>query len=225
MKRSLGLKNKRILITAGPTWIPIDSVRVITNIFKGTLGLIIAKEAIKRKAKVTLLMGPGAISLPSKIPFSLKIMRFKFFNDLYQLMKKEINSKKYNIVIHSSAVSDYQLDHIYKGKIKSGKKRLILRLKPTIKIVDQIKKWDPKVFLVKFKVEDNKNKSELIEIAFKSMLHSKADLIVANDLRNIKEKNHRAFIIDHQKNIVSCKTKEEIARQLLNIIDNEIQRQ
>ena len=61
------LKNKKILITAGPTWIPIDKVRVITNIFKGRLGIIIAKEAIKRKAKVTLLLGPGLISFSQKM--------------------------------------------------------------------------------------------------------------------------------------------------------------
>lgn len=212
------LKNKKILITAGPTWIPIDNVRVITNIFKGTLGSIIAKEAVKRGAKVTLLLGPGPISPFRKIPRNLKIIKFKFFKDLYELMKREISSKKYNVVIHSAAVGDFAPIRFYRGKIKSNRKILILKLKPTVKIVDKIKKWDPDVFLVKFKVEANLSKKELIKRAYKSMLHSHADLIVANDLKDMGNGKHKAFIIDVKKNIIKSDTKKEIAMNLLNII-------
>ena len=212
------LKNKKILITAGPTWIPIDNVRVITNVFKGTLGSIIAEEATKRKAKVTLLLGPGPVCLFRKIPRNLRIIKFKFFEELYKLMKKEISSREYNVVIHSAAVGDYMPIKFYKGKIKSGREKLLLRLKPTIKIVDRIKKWDPNILLVKFKVEANLQKRELIERAYKSMLDSNADLMVANDLRDIKDKGHKAFIINSKKEIIVCKTKKEIAKNLLNII-------
>lgn len=212
------LKNKKILITAGPTWIPIDKVRVITNIFKGTLGSMIAKEAVKRGAKVTLLLGPGVIYLPSKISSNLKVIRFKFFNELYELMNREIKSKKYDVVIHSAAVGDYTPIKPYDGKIKSGKTNLILKLKPTVKIVDKIKKWDPKVFLVKFKLEINLPKEELIERAYKSMLISNADLMVANDLKEITDKKHKAFIIDSEKNIFKCNSKKETAKKILDFI-------
>ena len=212
------LKNKKILITAGPTWIPIDKVRVITNIFKGRLGIIIAKEAIKRKAKVTLLLGPGLISFSQKISSHIKVVRFKFFKELFKLMKKEISSKKYDVVIHSAAVGDFEPIKFRHGKISSREENLKLKLKPTLKIVDKIKKWDSSVFLVKFKVEANLKKKELIKRAYKSMLISNADLMVANDLKNITDEKHKAFIIDSKKNIIQANTKEEIAKKLLNIV-------
>ena len=212
------LKNKKILITAGSTWIPIDKVRVITNIFKGRLGIIIAKEAIKRKAKVTLLLGPGLISFSQKISSHIKVVRFKFFKELFKLMKKEISSKKYDVVIHSAAVGDFEPIKFRHGKISSREENLILKLKPTLKIVDKIKKWDSSVFLVKLKVEANLKKKELIKRAYKSMLISNADLMVANDLKNITDEKHKAFIIDSKKNIIQANTKEEIAKKLLNIV-------
>lgn len=212
------LEDRKILITAGPTWVPIDSVRVITNIFKGTLGLIVSEEAARRGAKVTLLLGPTSISLPSKASPRLKIIRFKFFDDLYELMKKEISSRKYDVVIHSAAVADYVPTECHDGKIKSGQKDLVIKLKPTVKIVDQVKKWDSEVFLVKFKVESNVGKEELVRRSCQSMLASNADLIVANELEDIGERRHKALIIDLNKKLVSSETKEEIAKNLLDII-------
>jgi phosphopantothenoylcysteine synthetase/decarboxylase len=216
------LKNKRILITAGPVWVPIDSVRIITNIFRGTLGVLIAKEAIKKGAKVTLLLGPGGVSISKKLPKNLRVIYFRFFDELYELMEKEISSKKYEIVIHSAAVADYKPIQYYKGKISSKHPILTIHLKPTPKIVDQIKHWNPQVFLVKFKLEVNINRRKLIEKAYQSMQDSNADLIVANDLKDMKGQTHKALIIDPQKKIVTCNTKKEIAKKLLNIIASRI---
>jgi phosphopantothenoylcysteine synthetase/decarboxylase len=213
-------EGRKILVTAGPTWVSIDSVRVITNIFKGTLGLIIAEEAAKRGAKVTLLLGPASIS-PSQEYSKFRIIRFKFFDDLYELMRKEITSRKYDVVVHSAAVSDYVPTKIFDGKIKSGKRDLVIRLIPTAKIVDQIKKWDPKVFLVKFKVEGNVSKEDLIQIAYNSMRSSNANLIVANDIKDIGEKTHKALIIDLDKRIVATASKEGTAKCLLDMITQQ----
>jgi phosphopantothenoylcysteine synthetase/decarboxylase len=94
----------------------------------------------------------------------------------------------------------------------------LIKLKPTIKIIDRIKKWDKKVFLVKFKVESNLQKKDLIEGSYKSMLFSNADLIVANDLKDMKDDKHKAFILDSEKNIIICNTKLEIAKNLLDTI-------
>ena len=216
------LKNKKILITAGSVWVPIDKVRVITNIFRGTLGFLIAKEALKRRAKVTLLLGPGGVIIPKQLSRKMKVRQFRFFDELYKLMKKEISSKKYDIVIHSAAVADYAPTHYYKGKISSRYQSLLIHLKPTIKIVDQIKKWDSKVYLVKFKLEVDVNRKELIVGAYRSMLDSDANLMVANDLKDMKDEGHKAFIINPQKKIFTCKTKKEITKKLLNIIANRI---
>ncbi len=215
------LKDKKILITAGPVWISLDEVRVITNIFNGILGLIIALEAQRAGAETTLLLGPGRIQIPSKIPLNLKLIRFKYFDEFFDLMKKEVSLNKYDVIIHSAAVSDYEPIKVHEKKIKSGQKNLIIQLKPTLKIVDQIKKWDPSIFLVKFKLEVDSRKKELIHRAYNSMTKSEADLMVANDLKNMSGK-HEATIIKKDGTTVECKGKKEIAQKLLYMIKESI---
>ena len=210
------LKNKNIIVTAGPTWVPIDKVRVITNIFGGTLGYIIAKTAWQMGAKVTLLMGPGRVDLQQPVE-GFRVIKFKYFEEILKLIKREVASKKYNVIIHSAAIADYAPVFLEKGKIKSGEENLVIKLKPTVKIIDLIKKIDPAIFLVKFKLEVGLTKKQLIDVAYKSMIFSKADLIVANDFKNISTE-HVAFIIDNNKNIIKCKGKEIIAQKLLRKI-------
>lgn len=214
------LKNKKILITGGPVWVPLDKIRVISNIFTGSLSLLTAKEAVKKGAKVTLLLGPSPLPLPVKLSKNLEVVRFSFFEELYKLMKKEISSQRYDIVIHSAAVADFIPKESRAGKISSTKNNLTVRLKPTPKIADKIKLWAKKVFLVNFKLEVNLAKKELIKKAQKCMLTSRADLMVANDYKdiNIKKGRHRAFIIDRTGNIIPCRTKKEIAKKLISIL-------
>lgn len=208
------LKNKKILVTGGPVWVPIDKVRVITNIFGGSLGLKIAIKAAEMGGAVIFLLGPSRINIPQTLPKNLKIIRFKYFEELLMLMKKEIYSNKCNIVIHSAAVPDYIPKNIYNGKIKSGKKKLVIEFKPTLKIVDLIKKWNSSVFLVKFKLEVGLTEKQLINVAYMSMVFSRADLIVANDFLDTRNE-HKAFIIDNNKNIIKCVGKETIAGKLI----------
>jgi len=209
------LKGKKILVTAGPVWVPIDRIRVISNIFRGSLGLLVAKEAVKKGAKATLLLGPGNLSLLKRTPKGLKIIHFRFFNELFDLMKREISSREYDAVVHSAAVSDYLPASFYPGKIRSGKREILIRLKPTIKIINQVKKWDPDVFLVKFKLEVGKNKKELLKKGKEALEESSADLLVANDLKDIRGNRHRAFILDKKGGVIVCQTKQDIARSIL----------
>lgn len=212
-KRSL--KDKKILVTAGPTWVPIDGVRVITNIFTGRTGCLISEEAAERGAKVTLLLGPGRVSSPSK---AVKVIRFKYFEDLKKLIKEELTGTRYDAVIHSAAVSDYRVtDPRLKEKITSAKKKLTLNLVPTLKIVDTIKRYDPKVFLVKFKLELGVGFEKLINIAIKSMKKSAADLIVANDL-DFGKKSREAVIIGKDKAIIRVSRRSQLAEILIDIL-------
>lgn len=213
-------KNKNILITAGPTWVAVDKVRVITNIFGGALGSIIAQKGKDVGAKVTLLMGPGRAILPKENK-NFRIIKFKYYDELLDLIKKEVGSKKYDIVIHSSAVADYKPVLTKEPKIKSGKKNLIIKLKPTAKIVDLIKKLDPKIFLVKFKLEVNLTERQLIDVAYKSMKASKADLIVANDFKTVI-KSHKAFIIDNDKKVREINGKDKIAGELFKVLESKL---
>lgn len=205
---------KRFLITAGPVWVPIDSVRVLTNIFGGKLGYVIAQEAVKLGAEVTLLMGPGRVQFVGNEKF--KVIKYRTFSDIYKLMKNEISTKKYDVIIHSAAIPDYVPVKVFKGKIKSGKKDLTIRFKKTFKIVDRIKKWDKDVLLVKFKLEVGKSKKQLLSIAHESMLKSHADIIVANEFGDVID-GHLAYICGSGEPI-KCYGKDGVAKNLLSMI-------
>lgn len=209
------LRNKRILISAGPVWVPIDKVRIMTNIFGGKLGYFIAKEAAKLGGEVTLLMGPGRVTFNDTENF--KVRYFKYFEDIYKILKTELKTKKYDIVIHSAAIPDYIPLKTFNGKIKSGQKNFTIKFKTTPKIIDRFRKWDKDVFIVKFKLEVDKTKSQLIDIAYKSMVHSNADMIVANELNNIGQ-NHTAYVIDKNKKVITVHKKNIIAEKLMETI-------
>lgn len=213
------MKKKKVLITSGSTWIPIDNVRVITNIFGGKLGIEICRKCLESNFDVTMLMGNSRGDLSDPIFKKARIIHFKYFDELFKLVKKEIKENKYDVVIHSAAISDYKLKNEYKGKIKSSKDNLILEFIPTPKIVDIYKKICPNIFLIMFKLEVNKKKSELIDIAKNSMNRAGADIIVANDFNKI-QKDHKAYIVSkNSQKILSCSGKSNIAKQLIKTIN------
>lgn len=210
------LKNKRILITSGPTWVPIDSVRVISNIATGQTGILLAKEAKNQGAKVTLLLGPVESCCLDK---SIKLIRFNFFNELRDRLIKELRSKKYNVVIHSAAVSDYQPVIRYARKVKSGIKKWSIDLTPTPKIIDLIRKIDRSLFLVGFKFEPQAIKSTLIEKTKNLISRSDLDLAVAN---TIYKKQYQAYIVNENKIYGPLGNKRDLAKKLIRIIGENL---
>jgi phosphopantothenate---cysteine ligase (CTP) len=184
------------------------------------LGAKIASLISQKGAQVKALFGPVRAELPPASEF-LEIVRFHYFDELLEMMEKEISQGDYDIVIHSAAVSDYRPIGVGEGKISSGKKNLTINFKPTVKIVDLVKKWDPSVELVKFKLEVGLTKEALIEKAYQSMLHSQADLMVANNFDDVFQKEHRAFIIQKDKKVIECLGKEEIVQKLITALEKE----
>jgi phosphopantothenoylcysteine decarboxylase/phosphopantothenate--cysteine ligase len=99
-----------------------------------------------------------------------------------------------------------------------------LRLKPTPKIIEAIKKVSPKTFLVAFKAEFTFPKEELIESAYETLKASNADLVVANNVgrqgASFGADTNEVFIIDKKRNVtyIPLTTKREVAKKLLDII-------
>lgn len=209
----------RVLVTAGNTWSTIDDVRVITNIFSGETGLRIAKEIAKRGFKVTLILADCRVCLKKYKHKNIKIIRAITYDNFYSQVKKETKKRIYKVIIHAAAISDFQLKKQKKGKISSGKK-LVLELIPTKKIVDKLKKWSPKSFLIKFKLESNKTKKQLFKIAIKSKKQSQADLIVANTLPFLH--GHNFFLIKSKKQYLPLKSKKQLAITLADIFEGEL---
>jgi len=212
----MSLKNKRILITAGPTWVPIDSVRIISNIATGATGLMLAEKLQGQGARVTLLLGPGeSCCLSNKI----RLIRFRFFNELYHIIRRELKARKYDAVIHSAAVSDYRPQRYFRKKIKSGLKELEIKLLPTPKIIDSIKKISPHTFLVGFKFEPDAGKKILIKRAKGLFNRTGLDLVVANSFNSNK---YQAYIINRDNTCGPFQNKGILAEKLLKIIGENL---
>ena len=211
------LKGKRILITAGPTWAPIDRVRVISNIASGKTGIHLAEVARENNADVTLILGPVS---EDYLGSSVKVKRFHYFDELHSLVKKELKDKNYDIVIHSAAVSDFKTKKVFSDKLKSDSKNLKLNLESTVKIVDKIKKYAPKVFLVIFKLEFNLSKNKMIESARRTIRESRADLAVVNTF--LDKCPYKALIIDRERTFCQTNSKQILAKKLLQIIIEKI---
>jgi phosphopantothenoylcysteine decarboxylase/phosphopantothenate--cysteine ligase len=206
-------ENKKVLVTAGPTWTAVDRVRVITSIFSGETGLRFARHFKDLGAQVTLLMGPGRAKFLTEDWTAMNIKQFFYYDDLADMLEEELEQNHFDIIIHSSAVSDYKTANAGSGKIPSGK-NLSLDFEPTAKLVDRIHTASPDSFLVKFKLQVGLTPEELFEIAFNSLKSTGADLIVANDLDTMDGENHLAYIIDPQGSSRKVATKDSMCRGL-----------
>ena len=211
------LKNKKVLMTAGPTIEFIDTVRGITNFSSGKTGILLASELISAGAKVTLVYGPGK-QTPTK---GIKVINVTTSKEMFDATKNELK-KKYDIVIMAAAVSDYTPEKVSKSKIKSDKKSLVIRLKKAPKIIDQIRKYQKNALLIGFKAETNLTKNAIVKSAQKKMKESGADIIVANDIGKKYQKNtdYNQVIIVDDKKITSSgwKKKEKVVKLVMLII-------
>jgi len=216
------LKNKKVLMTAGPTIEHIDPVRVITNQSTGKTGVSLASELISAGAKVTLVYGPGE----EKPPNGAKIINVLSSKEMFDAVKTELK-KKFDIVIMTAAVADYIPTNPSKTKIKSSKNEMKISLKKAPKIIDQIKKWQKNVLLVGFKAETNLTKNQLIKSAQKKLKESSSDIIIANDIGSSRYKknpqNNQVIIVDSKKVVTSgWMKKQKIAKFIKKQIEQKI---
>ncbi len=99
------LAGRRVLITAGPTWEHFDPVRVLTNPSSGTMGLTLAREALRRGARVSLLAGPG-VDLSAGWLASAEVVRIVSAEDLLAALLSR--AQKTDAMIAAAAVSDFR---------------------------------------------------------------------------------------------------------------------
>jgi len=200
------------LITAGPTWVAIDKARVISNIASGETGFILANKLARRGVKVTLLSGPGYFhSGLGKV----KLVRFKYFSELKDLLKKELNKKIYAAVIHSAAVSDYKPEKTIASKVRSGKKNWKIKLVATKKLIENLKDYSKNLFTVGFKFEPDAGDKTLIKSGKRLLKSCDLDLVVAN---SYNKENYRAYIIDDKKSRGPLISKARMADYLVEIL-------
>lgn len=236
---------KKFIITAGGTSEKIDNVRKITNSSSGKLGMIIANRLLEEIEDIMIYYVCSKTSL-RPLDGRVQIIEIEGTIDLKSTIESLLVKNKIDYFIHSMAVSDYMTDYVTSisrikesvirsktlddafssveviggNKISSYEDNLVVVLKPTFKIISIIKDISPSTYLVGFKLLDGVSKRELIKVAKKLRDKNKCDLVVANDLSNIRNGEHIAYIIDKDDNIEESCGKDDIAKKLVRRMKN-----
>ncbi len=215
----------KMLVTAGPTVEYIDPIRVVTNRSSGKMGVAVAEEAINRGAEVTLVYGLGTATPPRKA----RVISVETTKQMHAAVVSELKSGKYDVMVATAAAADWRLEKPFSRKVSTHKLRsLSLKLKPTRKIIDSVKKVSPKTFLVAFRAEYKLSRKDLVESAYKRLLKAKADLIVVNDVgkkgAGFGTDTNEVSIVDKKGKVihVSLMVKREVARRILNVVNERI---
>lgn len=167
------LKNKTVLVTAGPTIESIDPVRYITNRSSGKMGYALANKAALRGAKVILISGKTNLA-PSE-----NIQECIFVESAREMYNKVLeNFNEADIVIKSAAVADYKPKAFSNKKIKKSDSDLKIDLDRNPDILKELGSIKGSKVLVGFAAETN----DLIENAKSKIERKNLDFIVANDL-------------------------------------------
>ena len=167
------LMGQKILITAGPTYEPIDPVRYIGNHSSGKMGYAIANEAASQGAEVVLVSGPT-----DEIPIhpAIKLVRTNTSDEMLEACLQNFNDC--NILVMAAAVADYKPKNLNKNKIKKSENTSSIELVKTVDILQQLGEKKSNQLLVGFSLE---TENELANA--KTKLQKKnLDAIVLNSL-------------------------------------------
>lgn len=236
----------KVLIVAGGTSEKIDNVRSITNTSTGRLGSLIAETFLKRGHEVVYLTTENAIKPSGVVPIIISSTA-DLLRELTRLLSEQhfdavIDSMAVSdfTVAHSYSKEEFiadfsrELDQnqdvsqsfaalakespIPEKKISSDTENLVLILKKTPKVIQQIKKIQPQTLLVGFKLLVDVSRDELIEVAQASRKKNQATFVIANDLTEVSAEHHHAYFVGEDGVIAEAFTKTEIAERLEKIL-------
>ena len=203
IKLGLPLHGKKVLITAGPTYEPIDPVRFIGNHSSGKMGFALAEEARQLGADVTLISGPTVLEASSDID-RYNVMTAQ---EMYTLTMEHF--PRVDIAIAAAAVADFKPRSVGKQKIKKEVDIQNIELDNTQDILAQMGKLKQKQFLVGFALETEDEKAN----AIKKIKSKKLDAIVLNSLNDFgagfSGDSNKVTYIDKNKNIISFELKSK----------------
>lgn len=216
------LKNKQILITAGPTFEPIDPVRFIGNRSSGKMGIALAEAALEQGALVSLVIGPTSVQA-TQHP-NLEIVQVETAQEMFDATVTRFPDA--HVAILAAAVSDYTPDAPSGKKIKKTGNTLTLQLHKTKDILAHLGSLKHnKQVLVGFALEtDNELQNALDKLQKKNL-----NFIVLNSLNDagagFKHNTNKITILDKRGNTESfpLKNKPDVARDILVKVQEELQ--
>ena len=166
------LRGKHALVTAGPTYEPIDPVRVVSNHSTGTMGFTLAKDLARRGARVTLVTGPTLLKTPDRVH------RVDVLTSA-EMLEAVLVHQSADFVFMAAAVADYTPAEFHTSKIKKETDQLVLKLRRTTDILAELGKHRQEhQTLVGFAMETENDLTN----ARRKLVEKNLDWIVLNNL-------------------------------------------
>ncbi|MCZ2100066.1 MAG: bifunctional phosphopantothenoylcysteine decarboxylase/phosphopantothenate--cysteine ligase CoaBC [Chitinophagales bacterium] len=219
-QQSLTLSNKKVLITAGPTYEAIDPVRFIGNYSSGKMGYALAKACADRGAEVTLVSGPTKLQIQHE---RIRLVKVTSAQEMFEAANSVFETS--DISILAAAVADYKPSRVADQKIKKSDTNFSIDLVKTVDIAASLgsKKKENQV-IVGFALETNNEINHAQE-----KLHKKnMNFIVLNSLKDLgagfMHDTNKITILDHEGHVTvyELKNKEEVAKDILDYLSKYI---
>lgn len=208
------MQGLNVLVTAGPTRESLDPVRYITNHSSGKMGYALAKAAMLRGAKVTLVSGPVSLTPP----LSVKVIPIVSAQDMYQAVTE--NFPQQDIVIKAAAVADYRSAVVSSEKVKKKEEQFLLPMERTRDILQYLGEHKRKdQYLCGFSMETE----HMIGNSRVKLEKKHLDMIVANNLKEAgagfqADTNVVTLITQEEEVPLGLMSKEEAAHSILDKI-------
>ena len=215
--KGLSLKGKRVMVTAGPTYEPIDPVRFIGNYSTGKMGYAIADEAARRGAEVTIVSGPVAIA-PTVA--SVKVINVNSAREMATEAMRLF--PRTDIAVMAAAVADYAPAEVADKKIKREKDEI-----PTIRLVKNPdiaaaigQQKRPGQIIAGFALETNDEDANALD----KLRRKNLDMIVMNSLRDkgagFEVDTNKITIFDSsgQATKFPLKSKRQVAVDIVDVL-------
>jgi len=207
---------KKAVITAGPTYEPIDPVRFIGNHSSGLMGFALAEKLAEQGAEVTLITGPTVLHTTNNAIHRMDVVTAK-----EMLVQTLHHAKNADIIIMAAAVADYTPKTVASEKIKKKNSNWELPLEKTTDILHELGKRKQKnQCLVGFALETENE----AENAKRKMQEKNADFMVLNSLKNseagFKCATNQVTIFAKNGAVFEgkCKPKDEVAEEILEVV-------
>ena len=201
------LLGKKVLVTAGPTYEPIDTVRGLTNLSSGKMGYAVAQAAIEAGATVTLVTGSTALAAPAGVE--------RIDVQTARQMREAVlpRARKSDIFIGVAAVADYRPAETKAHKLKRGAGNLMIELVPNPDILGEVAKLKNGPFCVGFAAETENLRAYAQEKRKKKNI----PLLAANLAQHAfgQETNALTLFDDKGEHVLPKAEKIVLARQLM----------
>lgn len=214
------LLGETLLITAGPTREELDPVRFISNHSSGRMGYALARNAVRRGARVILVSGPVNIEAPAGV----EVIPVNSAQEMLDAVMSRL--AECSVVIKSAAVADYRPVQRNSTKIKKGSGTMMLELTKNPDILAELGRQENRPLLVGFAAETTNVK----QYAEKKLTEKNVDMIVANDVSQpdagFNVETNRAVVLfrDGRSQEFELMQKDELAGSINDLVVMELKR-